>query len=390
MFNKNNRILKIIFEKKRKKNGIIYYKKYFIIFLNILWFFLNIYFLYKYIKVINFKNVDKISLFFFSGMYKNISNYIISRYFLKLNNNYSSNNKKIILIDCVDFLYNRKTCLNIFNNMFKNINYSFKLNANNPDYVVYDVFGCDHNKPKYKNAIKIAHYSENILPDFYEADYAISQAHINYLDRYFKYPSFIWNLNKLYKYNFRKRRNEFLNNLNKTKFCAAVISNNHSFASFRLNFIKKLNKYKKVDMGGYAFNNVGGKVLNKIDFLSSYKFSIAMENSEGDGYISEKIIDSFIAGTIPIYYGNYMLDEYINPKAYILIKGEKDIEKKIKYIKMIDSDNELYKSILKEKIFLYDDLRKITGREYNLFFYNIFSQDKMLSKRKDDYIYSKC
>ena len=264
-------------------------------------------------------------------MYKNISNYIISRYFLKLNNNYSSNNKKIILIDCVDFLYNRKTCLNLFNNIFKNINYSFKLNTNNPDYVVYDVFGCEHNKPKYKNAIKIAYYSENILPDFYESDYAISQAHINYLDRYFKYPSFIWNLNKLYKYNFRKRRNEFLNNLNKTKFCAAVISNNHSFASFRLNFIKKLNKYKKVDMGGYAFNNVGGKVLNKIDFLSSYKFSIAMENSEGDGYISEKIIDSFIAGTIPIYYGNYMLDEYINPKAYILIKGEKDIEKKIKY-----------------------------------------------------------
>ena len=82
-------------------------------------------------------------------------------------------------------------------------------------------------------------------------------------------------------------------------------------------------------MGGYSFNNVGGKVINKIDFLSSYKFSITMENSEGDGYISEKIIDSFIAGTIPIYYGNYMIDEYINPKAYILIKDEKLKKNKI-------------------------------------------------------------
>ena len=44
-----------------------------------------------------------------------------------------------------------------------------------------------------------------------------------------------------------------------------------------------------------------------------------MENSEGDGYISEKIVDSFLAGTIPIYYGDYMVDEYINPKTYILI-----------------------------------------------------------------------
>ena len=37
-----------------------------------------------------------------------------------------------------------------------------------------------------------------------------------------------------------------------------------------------------------------------MEFLSSYKFSIEMENSNGDGYISEKIIDSFISGTIPI------------------------------------------------------------------------------------------
>ena len=92
-------------------------------------------------------------------------------------------------------------------------------------------------------------------------------------------------------------------------------------------------------MGGNVFNNVGCKIANKIDFLSSYKFSIAMENSEGDGYISEKIIESFISGTIPIYYGDYMIDEFINPKSYILIKNEKDIKKKIEYIKKIDSDN---------------------------------------------------
>ena len=36
----------------------------------------------------------------------------------------------------------------------------------------------------------------------------------------------------------------------------------------------------------------------------------------------------------------------INPKVYILIKGEKDIKDKIEYIKKIDNDNILYKSIL--------------------------------------------
>ena len=124
------------------------------------------------------------------------------------------------------------------------------------------------------------------------------------MDRYFKYPSYIWNFRKYFhyrKYNLEKIRKEVLKSSIRSKFCAAIISNNCSFASFRIDFIKELNKYKKVDMGGYAFNNIGGKVLNKIHFLSSYKFSIAMENSDGDGYFSEKILDSFIAGTIPIH-----------------------------------------------------------------------------------------
>ena len=136
-------------------------------------------------------------------------------------------------------------------------------------------------------------------------------------------------------------------------------------------------------MGGFVYNNVGGKVKNKIEFLSSYKFSIAMENTDGDGYISEKIIAAFVGGTIPIYYGDYMIDEYINKRTYILIKSEKDMNKKIEYIKKIDNDNELYKSILSEKIFLYNDITKNTERERKKFFYNIFEQEKNLSKRVD-------
>ena len=77
-----------------------------------------------------------------------------------------------------------------------------------------------------------------------------------------------------------------------------------------------------------------------------------MENSEGDGYLSEKIIESFLAGTIPIYYGDYMLDEFINPKTYIYIKGEKDLIKKINYIIEIDNNDRLYKSILNEEVLI--------------------------------------
>ena len=79
-----------------------------------------------------------------------------------------------------------------------------------------------------------------------------------------------------------------------------------------------------------------------------------MENSRGDGYISEKIVDSFRAGTIPIYYGDYLVDEFINPKTYILIRWDKDIDAKIEYIKKIDNDDKLYMEIMKEKPILDD------------------------------------
>ena len=181
------------------------------------------------------------------------------------------------------------------------------------------------------------------------------------------------NLNNTY---YNLIRKEVLNNPIRTKFCAAVISNSQITDGFRLNFINELNKYKVIDMGGLYNNNIGGRVKDKAKFLSSYKFSISMENSKANGYISEKILDSFSAGTIPIYYGDYMIDEYINPKSYILIKGEKDMLEKIEYIKKIDNDINLYKSLLKENVLLDDKIGNKNDKELKKFLQHIFEQDK--------------
>ena len=184
--------------------------------------------------------------------------------------------------------------------------------------------------------------------------------------------------------NFSLSRNKTLNIPIKRKFCAALISNNWSTDGFRFKFINELNKYKKVDMGGKAFNNIGKIIERKkgIQFFSEYKFSISMENSEGDGYISEKIVNSLKSGTIPIYYGDYMVDEYINPKTYILIKGEKDINEKIEYIKKIDNNDKIYKDILKAKVLLDEKIVDDTNKELKDFLFNIFEQDKSKAFRK--------
>ena len=275
-------------------------------------------------------------------LYSNISDYLNSKFCTKFltsinitnsNEEKKSTTKKTIRLYFTDF-YPTSYQNNQINRTIEILKLKFiiVIDPYNPEYLIYNVFFCKHLEKRYKNAIKIAYYTENELPDFFIADYAIGQSHFNLLDRYLRIPYLIGTKFNNYNNSFFKLIRVYVARHLRKKFCAAVISNNNTYAKFRLDFIKQLNKYKRVDMGGKHNNNVG-KIKKKISFLKKYKFSIAMENSEGDGYISEKIIESFISGTIPIYYGDYMIDEYINPKSFILIRGKNDIEKKIKYIK---------------------------------------------------------
>ena len=359
-------------------------------------FIINIYFLiflknkkkgivFKMKKIFKFKMSDYFNIAILNLSYSEISNYLNSKYNINIFINNSrlykqkrNKFKKILQLYSVD-LFNRKKHITWLKN---NLAHKFiiKFNPNNPDYLIYNVFGNKHKNQKYKNAIKIAIFTENKIPDLNEADYVLGHAHINYLDRYFKFSILLWenysNINII--------RKKLLNNPIRRKFCAAVISHQFSKENFRIEFLNELNKYKKIDMGGKYKNNVGGRIKNKIDFLSSYKFSIAMENSNGDGYVSEKIIQSYLSGTIPIYYGDYMIDEYINPKSYILIKGKKDIKEKIEYIKKIDNNEELYKSILKENVIIDKNFSNKIDGELRLFLNNIFEQDKSKAYRRNN------
>ena len=336
-----------------------------IIYLNLFLLFNNIIFVYQ----LNYKS------FYFK--FKNIDIFFIKNIFNNEIFNILHKKRKTISLFFVD---NHHYSIYDTINLLKK-KYYIKISKNNPDYLIYNVFGCKHMKSSYKNSIKIAIFTENQIPDFNIADYAVSNSHIYYLDRNFNNPYyFIKKLKLINNKKLNNIRNKLLSNPKRKKFCAAVISNSHFTDYFRLNFIKKLNEYKKIDMGGRYKNNVG-KINNKIKFLSSYKFSIAMENTEGDGYVSEKIIDSFLSGSIPIYYGDYMIDEYINPKSIILVRGNKDMKKKIAYIKYIDNNKYIYKNILKEKILIDDNILKKLKKELQFFLFHIFEKDKRKAKR---------
>ena len=369
----------------------LYWKKKFKLFqkivisFNIIILFLNASF-YNLIKIVNLKaNIFKICDYFVMNLniktYKDISKYLTDKFHINFGTSKKIIFKKAIKIKSIGLFYKPMHIKWLKSKLEDEFILDFV--EDNPDYLIYNVFTKEDEYLKYNNSIKIAIYTENFMPDLNLADYAIGHYHIIYLDRYFKYSIFLWTKFQ----DIDKRRKEILNQPIRKKFCAAVISNcGIEFTKFRIDFINKLGEYKKVDMGGKCKNNINEYVKNKIKFLSNYKFSIAMENSNGDGYLSEKIVDSFLAGTIPIYYGDYLLDEFINPKSYILIKGEKDIKKKIEYIKKIDNDDNLYMQILKEKPIIDDNFaNRIDEIEIKSFLKHIFRQNKDKAFRRDDH-----
>ena len=336
----------------------------------------------------SFKEIDKLFLNSITSKYNEISDFLFQKFNTKnttlINNELytKENNDTIKTVKIAHKNINKRWIKLIKNDLEGKIN--IEIDESNPDYLIYATFGCEHVLDIYNNTIKIAFFTENQLPDLNFADYAVGLGHINHLDRYFIFPYIVYDLNLR---NITPRdidiiRNNVLKNEKRVKFCAGVISNP---IGFRLYFINELNKKKKIDMGGRFHNNVGGFVKNKIKFLSEYKFSIAMENSEADGYASEKIIDSFLAGTIPIYYGDYLVDEYINPKSYILIRNERDMKDKIDYIIKIDNDDNLYRSILKEKVFIDDFFVDNIINERKQFLMHIFEQKKHYAERVDNY-----
>ena len=372
--------------KKRRNKTIILF---IFIIIEVIILIANILYMHKYNINIEFRSIDNFLLKSISAKFNEIAEYLYKKFNIKnstsfdegLYNKVSNDTIKTVKI-CKKNINKRWIAL-IKKDLEGKIN--IEIDENNPDYLIYATFGCEHTLNQYtNNTIKIAFFTENQLPDLNFADYAVGLGHLNHLDRCFTFPFIVYELNlrNIKIKDFEMIRNEVLNSAPREKFCAAVITNP---IGFRLHFIKELNKYKTIDMGGRFHNNVGGFVKDKIQFLKKYKFSFAMENSEADGYASEKIIDSFLAGTIPIYYGDYMIDEYINPKSYILIRNERDIQNKMNYIIKIDKDDNLYRSILKEKVFVDDFFVDNIQNERKKFLLHIFEQKKEYAKRVDNY-----
>jgi hypothetical protein len=88
---------------------------------------------------------------------------------------------------------------------------------------------------------------------------------------------------------------------------------------FRLNWVNKLRN--SLDLYGRGFR----PVVKKEEALKDYMFSVTIENDSYPTYWSEKILDCFACGTIPIYHGSPDIGNYFNTDGIITLTDDFDV-----------------------------------------------------------------
>lgn len=84
----------------------------------------------------------------------------------------------------------------------------------------------------------------------------------------------------------------------------------------------------KLDVYGLKYNYI----KEKIDGLRDYRFSVVIENAREDAFFTEKLIDCFATGTIPIYWGCPCIGDFFNTDGMLICEGENQIDQTINYV----------------------------------------------------------
>lgn len=253
---------------------------------------------------------------------------------------------------------------NAFLHIFKKYGLQFEID-DNPDVLIFSAFGNENLKYKCKKIlftgepsitdissdkcityIKHPHWEKTIISDYVIGFERISS------EKYVRFPL----------YSFTSIINDKLNvpvfnEVVRPGFCIHILSN---VMEERLNFLLMISKYKPVDisLNNYTkhfletHSNITGvkthtgDLFGKLSTIKNYKFSIAMENTNFDGYITEKLTDAIRGGNLPIYNGHPNIKKDFFTEYFINYSDFDSDTEFLEYIKKVDNNDKLFKSHL--------------------------------------------
>lgn len=137
----------------------------------------------------------------------------------------------------------------------------------------------------------------------------------------------------------------------------------------RLQAIEHFSKTGRLDIYGSGWDNLSvlpkewkqrlnkigliakGKIENKIIAQSGYRYALCFENVQFPGYVTEKIIECYVAGVIPLYLGAPDIDSYVPKGSFIDLRNFSSFFELDDFLKNL-SEDDAYEMISKGQKFL--------------------------------------
>ena len=143
----------------------------------------------------------------------------------------------------------------------------------------------------------------------------------------------------------------------KKRFCTFMVSNGGQI--IRNAFFAKLLQFKHVDSCGRFANNCNNMQIPECDseeyymFLHNFRFMLCFENSRIDYYLTEKVVNAYMGGCIPIYWGAPQVD-LLNTDAMLILDGdgsEESMQKLYDRIVFLENNEEEFKKVYEQPLF---------------------------------------
>jgi hypothetical protein len=126
-------------------------------------------------------------------------------------------------------------------------------------------------------------------------------------------------------------------------FVAAFINNPQPM---RFHAIRALEQVGKVDVFGRA---VGKSIPNKAELAGRYRYILCFENDLYPGYVTEKPIEAWSMGAVPLWWGSDP-SGYLNPQAVINAAGFASLQEFAAAVSHLDEDVDAWRSAFEQPL----------------------------------------
>eukprot|EP00833_Pecoramyces_ruminatium_P008992 jgi/Orpsp1_1/1183024/evm.model.c7180000083548.1 len=138
---------------------------------------------------------------------------------------------------------------------------------------------------------------------------------------------------------------------------AAVFISNCGARNERLEYLRELMRYTKIDSFGmcahnkevYPEDDATSAWDTKMNTIRKYKFTLAFENSNDRDYVTEKFFQPLEAGSVPVFYGTSNIADFAPPHSFINANDFASAKELAEYLEFLDKNDAEYESYLEWK-----------------------------------------